>query len=319
MLRPNGLAPKKSFEIDEQRHLLRGISYFWYRIRNASFIKTLAVTISVIRHLRLLLPLLLSRPGSKLYNYLRARPEILEMVYGPYIAANWDARTKITRVVDHCETVAAIGGIIDFPPETVVDLIHLTSIGAEYRITLDQARWLLREGQLILSLWDGIDRIFHLGFSLSTQDGKRVAYIGGIQGRQQFPHEVDILNRYHLFTKAAFGSRPRDFLVEVFKIFCKSLNVTEICAVSDLNHPIRKIVPGVELSYNEIWRERGGIDNGDGFFILPINLTRRSEESIPAKKRAMYRKRYSMLADIEKELAARLRPMAADRDIKSSM
>jgi uncharacterized protein VirK/YbjX len=281
-----------------------------------NFFKTLSVTASIIRNHKLLLPLLLSRPDSELGKLLRARPEILEMVHGPYLAANWDAKTKIARLVDHCGTVAAIGGAIHFPANAFVELIPLACIKGDYRITLDQARWLLREGQLTFSLWDGIDRIFHLCFSLSTKDGKRIAYIGAIQGRAQGPGEPDIMDRYQVFTKAAFGLRPRDFLVEAFKMLCRALNVDVILAVADHNHPQRQLIRDVKLSYDEIWRDRGGHDNGDGFFILPVSSSRRDVDAIPAKKRAMYRKRYSMLEEIERDLVARMKSAAADNDSK---
>lgn len=256
------------------------------------------------------MPLLLARRGSNLHKLVKARPEILKMVLTPYVAANWNAQTRLARVIDHCKTVAEIGGIIDFPSDNLINLVQLTPIDLRYRLTLDQARWLLADGQLTLSLWDGIDRIFHIGFCLSTQDGKRVAYIGGIQGRagiDLWKNEIDILNCYRRFTKAASGMRPRDFLVEVFKMLCRALDVSEIRAVSECNHPRRDLASAFKLSYDEIWRERGGSYNGNGFFLLPITMSRRAEEDIPAKKSAMYRKRYAMLESVEGELTVALR------------
>jgi uncharacterized protein VirK/YbjX len=171
---------------------------------------------------------------------------------------------------------------------------------------------------MIFSLWDGEHRIFTLAFCLSTQGGKRIAYIGAIQGRNETdtysrPNRVfnlDILDRYRDFTKKASGMRPRDFLVEAFKMLCKILHVDEIYAVADANHPLRQSSDSVKLSYDEIWRERGGHDNGRGFFVLPVTATRRADDDIPAKKRAMYRKRYALMDTVERELAAVLKPAA---------
>jgi uncharacterized protein VirK/YbjX len=154
-----------------------------------------------------------------------------------------------------------------------------------------------------------VDRIFHLGFCLSTENGKRVAYIGALQGRVKtniHSYTVDVHESYRRFTKAAWGMRPRDFLIEAFKMFCKKLDVSEIRALSDINHPQRKLVPDIKLSYDQVWLERGGNCSGNGFFILPIAAARRIASNIPAKKRAMYAKRYSMLDAIEADLAASL-------------
>ncbi len=56
------------------------------------------------------------------------------------------------------------------------------------------------------------------------------------------------------------------------------------------------------LRYDEIWRERGGVDGGEGFYSLPVEAGRRSDDEIPAKKRAMYRQRYAFLDSIEVQM-----------------
>ena len=249
----------------------------------------------------LCLPLLLGRRSNGLTGVIRSRPEILEMLYTPYLAANWDAQTRFARIIDHCKTVKEIGGVFCFPANEVVDVVRLTSIDPDYRITLDQARWLLRDGQMVISLWGGIDRLFSIGFCLSSAEGKRIAYIGGIQGRK----EPRVLDRYRIFTKQAFGMRPRDFLVEIFKTVCRAVGVVEVRAVSDLNHHSVEAVTAlrpVKLSYDEVWEERGGVYNGNGFYILPVAASRRAEEDIPAKKKALYHKRYEMMRHLEREL-----------------
>jgi uncharacterized protein VirK/YbjX len=101
--------------------------------------------------------------------------------------------------------------------------------------------------------------------------------------------------------------RPRDFLVEAFKMFCKAIGVNEIRAVSDGNHPQRQAVTDIKLSYDEIWIERGGRRGDAGFFVLPVAASRRANTEIPAKKKGMYASRYLMLDAVEAELLAALR------------
>ena len=287
---------------------------FWIA-RRSPFRKTLLFSVLFIRHLRALMPLLLAPRGSNLRKLIKARFAIFGIVLTHYVAASWDTRTRVARLVDHYKTVAEIGGVLDFPADNIVDIMRLVPIDLRYRITLDQADWLMADGSLIMSLWDGVDRIFHLGFSLSTENGKRVAYIGSIQGRcavDMYNYRIDILERYRRFSRAAAGMRPRDFLVEVFKMFCRTLDVVEIRAVSNLNHPQRKLVPDIKLSYDEIWIERGGSRGPAGFFILPVTASRRANENMPSKKRAVYAKRYRMLDSVEAELAAVLRSRSMD-------
>lgn len=257
-------------------------------------------------YLIILTPVVISPRKRHLRRFIRARPELLLLGSTSYVAAGWDPPTRLARVIDHCETASTIGGAVDFLPDEIVYLIRPLSTAPQYRISLDQPRWLLRDGQLAISLWDGIDRIFSLQFCLSSQTGERLAYIGGLQGRVKKDGEINIMDRYRRFTKLAAGMRPRDFLVEVFAMFCKSLDVKRVLAVSDVNHPQRKI-SDIRLSYDKVWRERGGIYNGNGFFVLPVAGNRRSEEEIPARKRAMYRRRYELLRNVEAELCAVLR------------
>lgn len=269
----------------------------------------IAVPFLFVRHLHSLLPLLLAPRGGNLQRLVATYPEILGIVLTKYVSTNWDTSTRVARLVNHHRTVAEIGGAIDFAPGNEVELIRIAPIDLRYRITLDQPRWLLREGSLIIHLWDGVDRIFHLGFCLSTENGERVAYIGSLQGRKEVDihnYTIDILNRYRMFSKAACGMRPRDFVVEVFKMLCKALDIKQIRAVSDFNHPQRQAIPDIKLSYDEVWKERGGKRGDDGFFILPITANRRAISDLTAKKRAMYIKRYSMLTAVEQTLRAAL-------------
>ncbi|MBR0687005.1 DUF535 family protein [Bradyrhizobium manausense] len=261
----------------------------------------MALAFALLRHANLLLPWIFASRTSGFGRYLRARPEIIEIVYGRFIAANWDAATKTRTAQSHVETVAAIGGIADVEPEAVADLIELP-FSPEYRISLDQPRWLLRDGQLALSVWERDDRIFSVSFSLRTDDGIRTAFIGGIQGRRQVEGEEDVLERYRRFTKNAHGARPRDFTLEVFKVFCKVVGVHRILAVSQDNHPLTGVSGGFSLAYDEVWQERGGTYDGDGFYALPVGVSMKSEDEIPAKKRSLYKKRGAMFADIEQRL-----------------
>lgn len=291
----------------------RRTALFRRRLRQFSLRQIIRRIVAFVRHLPALWPLLWAVRGSALHRLLARRPGTLKIVFAPYLAANWDVRTRLSRIVDHCNIVQAIGGVVDVRPDDVVDLIQLTAVDPRYRITLDQPAWFFSEGPLVISLWDGIDRIFSLGFCLATEGGRRVAFVGGIQGRS----EDNVLERYRRFSKEACGMRPRDFLVEVFKMFCRALKVTHVRAVADHNHFSRRSLRAekahLKISYDEVWRERGGVYDGKGFFILPVEARRRPDHEMPARKRTVYRKRYAMLSQIDAELESALCPAGATR------
>ena len=248
-------------------------------------------------------PLLLAPRDSSLRRFVKSRPEIFSTLVTRYLAANWSVPTRVARMVDHCKTIESFAGTVDFPPDALVDLIQLEMVDPRYRVTLDQARWFLPEGQLVISLWDGVDRIFSIAFCLSSASKRRVAYVGAIQGRR----DPGALEQYRIFAKAMAGMRARDFLIEVFKSFCRALQIEEIRAVSDANHSARLLEADdnqdAHIFYDEVWRERGGEYDGNGFFVLPMAPGRR----MPSKKRAYYRKRFMMLDQIDAQLESRLR------------
>jgi uncharacterized protein VirK/YbjX len=256
---------------------------------------------ALVRHANLVVPILLKGRSSAIGRYFRSRPELLELLYGRFIAQNWSPSTKLRSAVSHVETVASLGPPVDFPADQLVELISLPSLG-DYRLSLDQPRWLFREGQLALSLWEGVDRLFCITFSLISDGADRTAVVGGLQGRRQVEDEEDVLERYRRFTKYAHGSRPRDFVIEVFRMLCRSVGVTRILAVSDANHPLKGKNEGFTLRYDEAWLDRGGTDAGTGFYELALQRPDKSMEDVPAKKRSQYRKRIAMFDEIEAQL-----------------
>lgn len=243
---------------------------------------------------------------SKLAQYLAARPEIWEMVLTPYLAACWNSSERLQRVLDHCNTCEKLGPLLTAPWNGYVVLTSLPEIGPSYRLILDQPRWLLREGQSAISLWNGEDRLFSLSYCLSSEEGTLIAYVGGLQGRTG----ENILDRYRELTKRAHGMRPTDLTVELFRMFCQSIGVDHICCVSDeiRQHKSRYYLQrGAETvimrQYNRIWTERGAHQGGDGFFTLPTAKQRRATPDIPRNKRTMYRRRYEMLDAIGSRIA----------------
>src|SRR5205807_2306286 len=111
------------------------------------------------------------------------------------------------------------GPLFTAPWDGYVALTSLPEIGPECRLIIDQPRWLLREGQSAISIWEGGDRLVSLSYCLSSHDGNIVVYVGGVQGRLG----ESTLTRYRQLTKSAHGMRPTDLLIEIFKVFCKSI------------------------------------------------------------------------------------------------
>ena len=264
---------------------------------------------ALIRNFTAILPLLLAKKDSPVGALIRRRPELLlYLATKPFVTNKWAAKTRVNRLVDHCNTVAATGGVLEFSESELVEYLSLNTLEGSYNLTLDQSPWLETEGLLTLGLREGTDRFFHLTFCIASQSGKLIAYIGGIQGTTG-PH---VLAQHRRFTKHTYGMRPRDFLVETFKILCGHIGVQRIMAVSDSAHANHFKTSGWDpttpkISYDEIWTERGGTPVEDGFFALPVSPTRRRTDQIPKRKASLYRRRYELLGRAADDLLCRVR------------
>jgi uncharacterized protein VirK/YbjX len=106
--------------------------------------------------------------------------------------------------------------------------------------------------------------------------------------------------------------RPRDLLIEILRMFCADLSVTEIFAVSDEYRHHRsgyfKKSADAEFSsnYNEIWEDRGGVRVDAMCYRLAVEHEERDLSTIPSKKRGLYRRRYEMLNSIRHQMHCRL-------------
>lgn len=262
---------------------------------------------SAVRHAPAVARMLAASRQGALGRLLRARPEVWTALHAPFVAAGWDARTRLARIANHCAIVERLGPPFDLHPDEFADLLHLGEIGPDYRLTIDQPRWMLRDGLLALSLWKGADRLFSLSFLFASEGRRLLAIVGGIQGRRS----PDARDAYRALTREACGVRPRDLLIELFRIMCDELGVSAIHAVSDATRHQRsryfRHAPGfvdpVTVDYDGIWRERGGTVRADGLYELAVRRPHRPAEEVPARKRTLYRRRQAMMDGIRARMA----------------
>ena len=282
----------------------------------------------LVGNLHLTLPLLASGWNSPAIRLLKRRPELLvDVATKPFITRRWNARQRVAALIDHSETVAKIGGLLDFAEHDYVDLLQIGQFEGAYHLSINQSRWLQTEGLMTFGLCEDRERFFTLCFCLASRNGPLIAYVGGIQGRPG----SDALEQHKRFTKRACGMRPRDFLVEAFRLFCQAIGVKEILAVSDQDHAniplVRERVENLQLSsYDQLWVERGGTRTEEGFFALSTVPLRRPHDQIPVRKLSLYRRRYEVLEQIGNKLSVRIsdpsaasHPRLADMRLASAL
>ncbi len=236
-----------------------------------------------------------SPPARDIFAQLSAAsPELKRILATAFVTSRWGFFARRARASQHCRIVERLGRPFDVAPGEYVDLLQLTMIAPGIRLMVDQPRWLLRDGLLAVSLWEGDQRMFSLSFTLGDGDDGLTAYVGGIQGR----HGADSLERYRALTKAAHGLRPRDLLIDLFRLACRQTGVKCIWAVSNgtrfqqsFYYRYVKRADEVTLDYDAIWTDRGAVLRPDGWFDVPLDVQVRDPSEVSPKKRGMYRAR----------------------------
>lgn len=251
-------------------------------------------------------PLINAPRESPLGRLIEQRPQSVGAVIWPYQCFAWDARTRLARICDHYSVVERLGGAINFPVDGKLFLLDLREIREGLHVIVDQPLWFMREGQLTINLFLGDTRIYSLTFSLFDQGNELAAFVGGIQGR-----DVEgALDQYRELTKASHGMRPRDLLIEIFRMLCATLGVSHIFAVSDEYRHHRGHYFGQAAkkkffaNYNEIWADRGGVALNPMFYRLDVDAKQRDVATLPAKKRGLYRRRYDLLKALKQQVRA---------------
>lgn len=258
-----------------------------------------------------------ANPASRLGQFRRHRPEMLGLVITPFVAAPWRASERFRAVIDHCAQVDALGWPLDVGDHDYRRLADLADISPGLRLELSAPRWLAREGLLSLALVEGDRLVFSLSFAPGRTSEGLVAYIGGLQGGG----DEDALARTRRLTKLAHGMRPRDLLIEAFRMLCRAYGVVRILAVADDIRVHRsaylkaRSADPVVMSYDAVWEDRGGTRGPDGFFHVSPVMKRRAADNIRPNKRSEYRQRYAMLDALQAAIGHTLgRVLESDED-----
>lgn len=235
-----------------------------------------------------------------------ARPYLLTCVVHPYLNSAWPAQHRLAVIAAH---YAALAGCCTLLRGALP--ARLADADQGLRFELDLPGPFEHEGESTLHLRRGAQDLYALAFTLGEIAGQRVAYVGALQGRRS----PDALDTYRRLTHQWQGLRPRDLLLAAFRRLALTLGVTRILAVDNAHRVSSNAYFAasgqVRSSYDEVWAECGGAPVEGGFFELAPQAVRREDGAVPARKRALYRRRYEMLDDLHAQIDAAVAAVGA--------
>ena len=239
---------------------------------------------------------------------IKARPDMLGILVWPYIHKDWSFIEKYNVIKMHYNEVKNIPALCI----GIDDSKKIFDVNNAYdglKVVIDKSKWYMREGELVLNLFVGDERLYSLAFTCGKINNKKTVYIGGIQG----VNIENILDIYKQITKALYGMRPRDFLLKVLIIICSELGIEQILGIANKNRHHNhnyfklKTLENASVNYDDIWEDLGAVEDKNGFYCTKPKLNLRPLNEIASKKRSMYRKRYALLDDISSDISIYLR------------
>jgi uncharacterized protein VirK/YbjX len=158
--------------------------------------------------------------------------------------------------------------------------------GSEVGLLLSVPTGRGREGELALYLLhaDG-QPLLSVIFTLA--DAGQSLLIGCLQGAAASLGREAVRE----FTKQAHGLRPKNLLLSMLYAFAATLDVNEVCGISNDAHPFAGKADKIKADYDRFWQECHGELRSDGFYQLPSREPRRDLAQVESKHRSAFRKR----------------------------
>ncbi len=167
-----------------------------------------------------------------------------------------------------------------------------------------------KEGLLSLMLYLEDQTLYQVVFWIarSKRSGTSL-FIGAMQG----PNMSDAKDVIKLVTKKCHAYRTKNLIIYVTRAVARSLGLEHIYAVTNagyyaMNHIRRD--RKLKTSYSDFWMEAGGWHTKDERFDeLPLTEVRKSMAEISTHKRAVYRRRFALLDEIDASISEEIKKL----------
>ena len=143
------------------------------------------------------------------------------------------------------------------------------------------------------------ERLYSIGFGLTSA---RQVLVANVQGASR---GLDGLEIGRQITQTAHGMRPPYLLMHAMKSLARSWQVDSLLGI-DPHHHIkgRWNLRGsrLQFDYRSFWADLDGTRERGGNWSLPLATIQRALEDVPTKRRAMYRRRYALLRELDEAI-----------------
>ncbi|WP_290656326.1 VirK/YbjX family protein [Anaerovibrio sp.] len=160
-----------------------------------------------------------------------------------------------------------------------------------------------KEGILSVMLRLDEEPLYQMIFWIAPDKaGEWSMWIGAMQG----PNMDDAKEVIKKITKRCHSYRTKNLILYIAQAVARGLGLKRIYAVTNYGYYANNHVRmdrKLKTSFSDFWAEAGGHPTEDNRFdILPLVEKRKSMEEVPTRKRAVYRRRFELLDEIDESV-----------------
>lgn len=236
-------------------------------------------------------------------------PFPLEQATRAFFYAGSTVRTRIALIKEHYAYLEARlkpADFVDLALERPREIWRSQETDIEWNACLKFEPGQRKEGLLSVIMAVNGTPLYQIIFWIEQRDGQPTLVIGAMQG----PNTEDAQDFVREMTKRAHRFRTKNLILYMTQAVARALGVQRILAVSNAgyyaNNHIRRDRK-LKTDFGAFWEEAGGWQTEDKrFYELPLTLPRKTMEEVPTRKRAVYRRRFAFLDEIDSEIAERV-------------
>lgn len=236
-------------------------------------------------------------------------PFPLEQATRAFFYAGSTVRARIALIKDHYAFLEARlkpADFVDLALDRPREIWHSSETDMEWNACLKFEPGQRKEGLLSVIMAVNGTPLYQIIFWIEQQGGVPTLVIGAMQG----PNTEDAQDFVREMTKRAHRFRTKNLILYMTQAVARALGIQRILAVSNAgyyaNNHIRRDRK-LKTDFGAFWEEAGGWQTEDKrFYELPLILPRKTMEEIPTRKRAVYRRRFAFLDEIDSEIAERV-------------
>ena len=173
-----------------------------------------------------------------------------------------------------------------------------------------------KEGLLSVVLRLGEQRpLYQMIFWIAkNKAGEWSLWIGAMQG-PNMEHAKDVIKK---ITKQCHAYRTKNLIFHATQEVARAMGLQHIYAVTNhgyyANNHVRRDRK-LKTDFSKFWSESGGMPCEDErFYEMPLVEHRKTMEEVPTRKRAVYRRRFALLDEIDASIAEHVKKMMKGQD-----